>query len=318
MRRNNILIFYYGTIMHVLNFIPLLLVCVIPLLQAEEEPLLILNMANEEILPRSFRTCRTPFRLLRLSTPSREGLDTLNMSGSAQFSQLSWQAVLKAINHPGPVFDIDLRQETHGFLNGAAVSLYSKWDWGNKGKSDVEIRREEDAWLAKLQKQKEVAVKLVEEKKENIITKTAKIIFNVLAALSEQQVVEKTNSSYVRIYVLDHTAPLPEQVDKFMQTVLSLPKNAWVHFHCSAGKGRTTTFMTLYDMMQNAKKVSFEDIAARQQLIGGADLFKEISPNHWKRLHAVERQLFLKRFYEYAKSNTDGYKTSWSSFVKQK
>lgn len=304
--------------MYFLNFFLLTLICVFPLLQAEEEPLLILNMANEEVLPRSFRTGRTPFRAVRITTPSREGLDSLNISGSGQFSQLSWQAILKAINHAGPVIDIDLRQESHGFLNGAAISLYSKWDWGNKGKSDAEIRREEDAWLAKLQKQKEVAVKLVEEKQENIITKTKQIIFKVLSVQSEQQVVEKVKSSYLRLYVLDHTAPLPEQVDKFMQSVLSLPKNTWIHFHCSAGKGRTTTFMTLYDMMQNAKKVSFEDIVARQQLIGGADLFKEISPTHWKQPHAKERQLFLKRFYEYAKNNTDGFKTSWSSFLNKR
>lgn len=288
-----------------------------PLLEAQEEPLLILNMANEEILPRKFRTSRSSFRFLRLSTPSREGLDDLHISGSGQFSQLSWKAIVKAINYDGPIYDIDLRQETHGFLNGAAISLYAKHDWGNRGKSGASIRKEEDAWLDKLKQQKEVTVGLVEEKDEGVITKTKPMLFKVLSVLSEQQVIEEAKAGYFRLYVLDHTPPFPEQVDAFMQFVAKLPKNAWIHFHCAAGSGRTTTFMTMYDIMRNAKKVSFDDIVARQYYIGGADLSKPVDPNEWKSSYAYERQVFLKRFYEYAKSNADGFKTPWRAFFNQ-
>lgn len=281
-------------------------------LHAQEETVLILYMANEEILPRNFRTSRTSFRFLRLSTPSRDGLEALHISGSAQFSQLSWKAILKALNYQGPIFVIDLRQETHGFLNGAAISLYAKQDAGNRGKSDSAIRKAEDAWLAKLKQQKEVTVGVVEEKNDGIITKTKPMVFNVQSVLSEQQVVEETGAGYLRLYVLDHTPPLPEQVDAFMQFVLKLPKKAWIHFHCAAGNGRTTTFMTIYDMMHNAKKVSFEDIISRQFYIGGADLFKRVDPSRSKYPYTQERQLFLKHFYEYAKKNTDDFKTPWS------
>lgn len=42
----------------------------------------------------------------------------------------------------------------------------------------------------------------------------------------------------------------PENIDEFIKLYKSLPKDAWLHFHCEAGKGRTTTFLAMYDMMK--------------------------------------------------------------------
>lgn len=289
----------------------------VPLKADENPPVLILNMADQEILPRNFRTSLSPIRGQSDKMPSLVGLDKLHISGSGQFSQLSWKAILKAIGYAGPIFDIDLRQETHGFLNGAAISLYSKRDWGNRGKSDDTIYREELRWLEGLREQKEVIVNLVETKCESILLKTKPLLFQVRSASSEQQIMQEACSGYLRLYVTDHAAPSPEEVDKFIQFIKKLPTGAWLHFHCAAGNGRTITFMAIYDMMHNAKKVSLQDIIARQHLIGGVDLFKPSDPLHWKYPYAKAKELFLGNFFEYAKWNTDGFNTTWSLFQKQ-
>lgn len=303
--------------MSILKLCLVMLTSISPLLKTQNEAVLILNMGNEETLPRNFRTCFSDYRFLRVSTPTKQGLEDLHISGSAQFSELSLKAILTEIKWKGPFYMIDLRQEIHGYLNGAAISLYTERNLGNRGKSSIRIHEEEEAWLNKLRSQNTVIVGEVEEKTEGIISKIKPITFNVESVFSEEQLIKENGSSYLRLYVTDHSAPLPEQVDKFIQFVVKIPKNAWIHFHCSAGNGRTTTFMTIYDMMRNAKQVAFEDIVARQYLIGGSDLFKQFDKTYWKYPFATERQLFLKQFYLYAKENSDDFKTLWSTYSGQ-
>lgn len=283
---------------------------------AETQSVLILNMADEEVLPRNFRTCKSPYMAMEGKAPSREGLDNLNISGSAQFSRLSLRAIQKAANPGSPFSDIDLRQENHGFLNGAAISLYAPQDWGNRGKPVAVIQREQKEWLDKLRLQKEVTVGIVEVKtSEGIIAKTLPRVFKVESVMDEQQVADEAKAGYLRLYVTDHLAPIPEDVDSFMQYILKLPAGAWTHIHCAAGDGRTTTFMTIVDMMHNAKKVALEDIVTRQHLIGGIDLFRKRDPAHWKFPYAKEREDFIRKFYSYARTNNDTFKTSWSSYL---
>src|SRR5262249_3918944 len=188
----------------------------------------------------------------------------------------------------------------------------------NWGKPDQTICLEETLWLKDLEKEKTVNLKIVQQKTEGIIEKTNSLKFNVLQVLSEQQIMNESSSGYLRLYVPDHLAPSSEHVDDFIYFVLKLPIGAWIHFHCAAGNGRTTTFMAIYDMMHNAKKVSLDDIILRQHLLGGANLFHSYDPLFWKFPYAKERELFLRQFYEYALKNTDCFKTSWSSFLKEK
>src|SRR5205085_4961849 len=86
----------------------------------------------------------------------------------------------------------------------------------------------------------------------------------VKEASIERDLVSSAVVSYVRVAVTDHTRPLSEAVDRFIVAVRALPENAWAHFHCEAGLGRTATFMVLYDMLRNANRVSLEDIVQRQ------------------------------------------------------
>lgn len=129
----------------------------------EGASLLILNMLNEEALPRNFRTCQSPIRS-HVPMPSLEGLENLHLSGSGQFSLLSWNSIKKSIQYSGAFFDVDLRQETHGFVNGAAISLYSPRNWGNCNKSYQQISLEESSWLNKLATQKTLTVQVIKKK----------------------------------------------------------------------------------------------------------------------------------------------------------
>jgi Inositol hexakisphosphate len=109
--------------------------------------------------------------------------------------------------------------------------------------------------------------------------------------------------------VSDHCRPTDDMVDRFVTFVHGLPANAWLHFHCHGGDGRTTTFMALYDMIRNAQNISLDDTVARQSLIGQYHLFSGKSE--------VEtlRAAFITAFYSYVKEG--GYATmSWTEWVK--
>ena len=87
----------------------------------------------------------------------------------------------------------------------------------------------------------------------------------------------------------------------------TMPKNGWAHFHCEAGRGRTTMFMVLYDMLRNANRVSLEDIARRQQLLGyDYDVLRPADPGDWKAPYTDDRIAFVRAFYNYSRSNPSG------------
>ncbi|PYK63110.1 MAG: phosphatase, partial [Verrucomicrobia bacterium] len=124
-------------------------------------------------------------------------------------------------------------------------------------------------------------------------------------------------SLYVRITVTDHARPLDDEVDRFILAVRALPQDTWTHFHCEAGRGRTTTFMVLYDMLRNAAHVSLEDIVRRQKLLGyNYDVLRPTEPGDWKAPYTDDRIAFVRAFYNYARGNPDGRLRLWSEWLK--
>ena len=86
--------------------------------------------------------------------------------------------------------------------------------------------------------------------------------------LTEKQFVEQAGVRYVRLMVTDHLRPTDAEVDRFITTARNLPEDGWVHFHCHAGRGRTTMFLVLWDILHNADRVSLVDITKRQSRAG--------------------------------------------------
>jgi protein-tyrosine phosphatase len=149
---------------------------------------------------------------------------------------------------------------------------------------------------------------------KNILTKNEIQIFRVE---TEEEIASAYDLKYIRLPTLDRYRPSDSIVNDLVEVIKNNP-NSWLHFHCHVGKGRTTTFMAMYDMFYNAKNVGFEEILTRQKAIDGEDLMKHLHRTMDERLgkFSQERFEFLKNFYNYCK-NSDPFATSWDVWVKE-
>ena len=279
--------------------------------------------ANKDKLPRNFRLADGEFKEMPaekggpglLASPSREGLDSLHISASAQFSQAEWKQLWPVLRQKatGPVYIVDLRQESHGFFNGIAVSWSGERNWANVGKSRQQVLQDEQQRLSEARGQR-FQVVIDHKKKRNECIPLA-----VNAAMSEKELVEQSGARYFRLTDTDHAWPAAENIDRFIDFVKKLPADAWLHFHCRAGKGRTTSYMVMYDMMRNPQ-VPCEDIISRQFLLGGAYLAFELQnpkPGQWRAAYYREKAMKIRKFYQYVQENRQSnYKVTWSNWLK--
>src|SRR5437762_5644985 len=210
-------------------------------------------------LPRNFRTTDNPLKSNEGDQlPASNGLADLHASGSGEFTTDNLKFVLAQAH--GPVTVFDLRQETHIFVNGLPISWFATNDWANVGRTRSEIEADESARVQSLKPGSEIAVRPGEAiKKADTASGTPQAVI-LEQASTERELVEANRAAYVRLTVTDHARPLDDEVDRFIRAIRALPENGWAHFHCEAGRGRTTTFMVLYDMLRNATRVSLEDI----------------------------------------------------------
>jgi len=273
-----------------------------------------LNLANDP--PRNLRTTDDPLTPGTSEAPGAMlGLRDLRASGSGEFTPEGFKLVLARTR--GPVTVFDLRQETHIFVNDLPVSWYESRDWANVGRSQSEIEGNEAARVASLKPGSKIDVRPGHPVKHGNANSVPPQQVTVQRASIERDVVQPAGASYVRITVTDHTRPLDDEVDRFILAVRALPENAWAHFHCEAGLGRTTTFMVLYDMLRNANRVSLEDIVQRQKnLSHGYDVLQPDEPGNWKAPYAAERAEFIRAFYDYGRANPDGRPQLWSEWLK--
>ncbi len=261
-------------------------------------------------LPLHFRTMDGPFRDLQGDSPSRLGLEELRASGSAQFCEQGLQA-LKAKLPPGVVV-VDLRQESHGFVNGVAVSWYGVRNWANLGKSALWVQSEEIKLLqGLLAAGRATLAPMLYKGPDFVDTLGEPINLTVTRVASEGRLCAAQGLGYLRLAVPDHRRPDDAEVEAFLRLWRRLPPEAWLHFHCRAGKGRTTTFLAMCDMLKNAGRVSQEDIGRRQQLLGGIDLLGGKDQKGWKAPYGQERGEFLKEFYEFARQGAAGNWSDW-------
>jgi hypothetical protein len=273
-----------------------------------------LNLAKS--LPRSFRTTDESLKSNKHEQlPALNGLADLHASGSGEFTADNLKLLL-ARTH-GPVTVFDLRQETHIFVNGLPVSWFATNDWANVGRSQAAIEADESARVQSLKPGSEIAVHPGEAVKKAGADSATPQDVTVERANTERDIVEAGGAHYVRITVTDHARPLDDEVDRFVLAVRTLPPDGWAHFHCEAGRGRTTTFMVLYDMLRNAAHVSLEDIVGRQKLLGyDYDVLRPAEPGNWKAPYTDDRIAFVRAFYDYARANLNGQPKLWSEWLK--
>lgn len=250
--------------------------------------LLRLNSNSPGKLPRNFR------------------MSHLKASGSSQFTEADLKKILETITHDRVVV-VDLREEPHGFLNGDAISWYNFNNWLNRGKTKEEIRLDEQERLGKLSYQLFTILYFKHGHYPHL--------YRIREVASSEKVALRNGAEYIQFPVSDHQHPDNHIVDDFVAFIKNLDEDTWLHFHCSAGKGRTTTFLAMYDIMLNASNTTLEEIAAKQLSYGGINLLEE--PDNWKISHAQNRTSFIKNFYQYCIENTD-FALSWSVWEKRR
>lgn len=260
---------------------------------------LVVDSLNIRTLPSHFRKSSDKVNTKGNESLNLTGLDTLNISGSKQFSENGLTLIKNSIGASMPIVVVDLRQESHGFINGIPVS------WANS-KNNANMSLTKEQVLAdernKLQSIKLHEPLVIHGHPDRTVIPTK--------VQDERELVKSQLMTYVRIPVTDGKLPTDDMVDYFIELVNSQPKNSWIHFHCKQGIGRTTTFMIMYDIMKNSKEVNLDDIVKRQVLLSN------MSPNSAQGFYNEERKNFLTDFYNYSKENNDNFKTKWSEWKK--
>lgn len=229
------------------------------------------------------------------------GLRELHLIGSGQFSASGLAGALQRF--PDTKFTvIDLRQESHGFLDGHAIDVFHHDILENVGKSPAQIESIQAHLLANLTRHPATAPYVLQITSDNTrLDKSHSTYHPVHGVLSEKTLVHEYGQDYERVYVQNYTIPEDAEVDRFLSVLRQIPSTHWIYFHCRAGVGRTTLFMAMVDMLHNAKQLSFDEIIARQHAIGGKNLLQLPRPDSFKYTLNVARIQFLRDFYHYAR-----------------
>ncbi len=248
--------------------------------------------------------------------PDTAGLDTLNISGSAEFSEEQFRILadkLRVYAGRRQVWIVDCRLESHALVNGVSISWYGDHNWANKGMTLAEAEADEEARFGALPGTTITAYTAANNAPEN----PRKIA--VERWMTERELVRSEGFHYLRLAGNDHSWPEEEAVDVFIDFVHELDRtvgldNAWLHFHCQAGKSRTGIFMAIYDMIKNPD-VSFEDVMLRHAMTGSSYFPYVNESSELADVYAL-RAKRIRQVYDYLHgSQGDGAEMSWCEYV---
>ncbi len=245
--------------------------------------------------------------------PDETGLDTLDISASAQFNDWQFRILAEQLREAADgkeIYIVDLRRESHALLNGRPFSVYGLHNWTNQGLSTEEITAAEEQLFSSF-----VGTTLTAFPKADDGPGEA-YEYEVESFMTEKELVESEGLNYIRIPVQDHTWPKPEAVDQFKNLIKEAGiDNLWLHIHCHAGKGRTGAFLAIYDKMKNPD-VSMEEIAIRQAMLGGTYLLYTEDSDSYKVPLYQEKKEMTYLFDRYVAENRDScYEISWSEWL---
>lgn len=279
--------------------------------------------------PKNWRTCQgelTPNEESALFPdpdyqPSTDGLRTLAISGSSDLSakEMDWvKAEIRKLTD-GPIYIIDVRGESHGLINGMHVSRYGANNWGNVGRTHAQIVADEAADIHATLGQT-IDIYSLSKTDNYQPTESGRTAVAVVSAQTEEEACAERGLGYARFTVPDRAFPGDSELEAFVAFVQTLPANAWLHFHCQAGAGRTTQYMIFYDMMRNPG-LPLKDITYRQCLLGGNYLLYDGSAPGEDPVKAelcAEKAQMIALFYDYIQANhATAYQTRWGQWKRQ-
>jgi Inositol hexakisphosphate len=230
----------------------------------------------------------------------------------SEFAGVLYQQVVKP-HSPSTIYLVDLREETHGFFDGSAVSWYADNDFSNVGQPKEWITADEKARLRALAGRTtqvfSIAADCQDNRKQGRVMPVSYEDVSVRTAYTEADAAKmltaklKTRVEHVRIPVTDHCAPSDAALEELRGLWKKVGGNDWVHFHCHGGDGRTTTFLALYDMLSwkrsGALLPSLEEFAHRQRQLFAYSLDpdaakawkKSLAEKRWAKLEAFRKSL---------------------------
>ena len=252
-------------------------------------------------LPRNFRVMEN-LKISASGQPSTSGL------------LLLYQELQKHTD--GNIYIIDLREESHGFANGFPVSFYTEKNLANFFTPYYQIEEIEVEQLTDMLDRKINFVPLGNEDKK-LLKPVNVLVKNVD---TERQKADELGFIYVRLPATDMLFPQAPVVDQFIKFVANLKETDWLHFHCQAGHGRTTTFTVMYEILKNPEK-PLKEICREQQANGGSDLLTRRidngDHNYYVEAHN-SRADALEKFYDYVYKIRHNYiDISWREYISQ-
>ncbi len=229
------------------------------------------------------------------------------MSGSAQFSADQFHILAGQLRERTQnVWIIDCRMESHGLVNGIAVSWCGENNGANYGRTVEEIEAEEQE-LSRL-----IGTAVTAYTAENDLPVEG-MNLTVETWETERALAEGEGFHYLRLACPDHCWPPADVIDAFIAFASDLEGDPWLHFHCQAGSGRTGAFMTIYEMMRKPN-VPVEEILTHQAETGSGNLLDRAKP---EKSHAQkERCVMARAVYRYIQENREtGYAFKWSDWL---
>lgn len=234
------------------------------------------------------------------------------LSGSAQFTEKQLKTLFSYINtnykiKRKNIHIIDLRQENHLFIEGYPISLYSKNFSYNWGVEREKILQREESLKNFLKLQHQVILHHYLETGDKKKFKAKPHIIN-----QEKELVRKEGGNYYRLSVTDHCHPSDEEVEIFLKIIRSIPPSSWIHIHCRGGRGRTSTFIYLIQMLHNKGLISIKNLhnhfptEKNLYLIGHQE-------DAYRKEKALKRREFLENFLLFVQSGEESWK-KWNKF----
>lgn len=253
---------------------------------------------------------------------NKQGLENLWLSASAAPSAAAFQTIVETIQKitngkVKKIINIDLREETHAYLNNDSITLTTIHNWINVGKSSAQVINAEKSWVHSISASSYLENVLTDYQFEEACYTCGQQI-KIDSLTTEDEVAKRAGLEYLRLAVTDHRAPNDDDIDTFILLISNLPKDTWIHLHCRGGKGRATTFMAMYDMLKNANVVSFDEIIKR--LASVPPYYSLYNIDHGDPIlneYYKKRLEFLVVFYQFAQEKLNGYPGTWSEWKNQ-
>lgn len=162
----------------------------------------------------------------------------INAIASAQFSEDELQKLRQKYPNEKIVI-VDLRQESHGFINGKPVLWRSYFEKINQNKEISEILSDEKSRLDAAKKDHEIVINEVvkRDKESGWYEDVAPKIVIVNQTISEKDLAQKNGFEYQRFSIRDFDIPETKEFSRMINFIKNLPEDKKIYVHCAGGRG---------------------------------------------------------------------------------